>query len=134
MYPGNQCSNFTDWRGDAKDIQAPEKYQVKIPSKIKKEVDLYARDFAWAIKKITTEYPKYSFIRTTVNTWKKKCNDGDWTVIKRIGILNLLDSGMLKKIKDITLGTRMAGGVINRRQPISIATGVVRANNPNLLK
>ena len=28
----------------------------------------------------------------------------------------------------------MAGGVINRRQLISIATGVVRANNPNLLK
>ena len=30
-----------------------------------------------AIKKFTTKYPKYSFIRTTVNTWKKKCNDGD---------------------------------------------------------
>ena len=41
---------------------------------------------------------------------------------------------MLKKVKDIALGTRMAGGVINRRQLVSIATGVVRANNPNLLK
>ena len=58
----------------------------------------------------------------------------DWTVIKRIGRTSLLDSGMLKKIKNIALGTRMAGGVINRRQLISIATGVVRANNPNLLK
>ena len=28
----------------------------------------------------------------------------------------------------------MIGGVINRRQLISIATKVVRANNPNLLK
>ena len=28
----------------------------------------------------------------------------------------------------------MAGGVINRRQLVSIATGVVRANNPNFLK
>ena len=28
----------------------------------------------------------------------------------------------------------MVGGVINRRQLISIATGVVRANNPSLLK
>ena len=28
----------------------------------------------------------------------------------------------------------MAGGVINRRQLISIAIGVVKANNPNLLK
>ena len=41
---------------------------------------------------------------------------------------------MLKKVKDIALGARMAGGVINRRQLISIATGVVRANNSNLLK
>ena len=28
----------------------------------------------------------------------------------------------------------MAGGVINMRQLVSIATGVVRVNNPNLLK
>ena len=41
---------------------------------------------------------------------------------------------MLKEVKDIALGTRMAGGVINRRQLISIATEVLRANNPNLLK
>ena len=41
---------------------------------------------------------------------------------------------MLKKVKDIVLQTRMAGGVTNRRQLISIATGVVKANNPTLLK
>ena len=41
---------------------------------------------------------------------------------------------MIKKVKEITLGIRVAGGVINRRQLITIATGVVRANNPNLLK
>ena len=41
---------------------------------------------------------------------------------------------MLKKVKDIALGTRMAQGVISKCQLISIATGVVRANNPNLLK
>ena len=79
-------------------------------------------------------YPKYFFIRTTVNTWKKKCNDGNWTVIKRIGRPNLLDSGMLKNVKDIALGTRMARGAISRGQLINITTGVVRANNPNLLK
>ena len=28
----------------------------------------------------------------------------------------------------------MAGGAVNGRQLVSIATGVVRANNPNLLK
>ena len=82
-----------------KTYELPQKYQVENPAKIQKEVGLYARNFgtASAIKKFTTEYPKYSFIRTTVNTWKKKCNDGDWAVIKRIGRSNLLDSGMLKK-------------------------------------
>ena len=64
----------------------------------------------------------------------RKSNDDDWTVIKGIGRPNLLDSGMLKNVKDITLGTRMDGGVINRRQFISIVARVVRANNPNLLK
>ena len=41
---------------------------------------------------------------------------------------------MLKKVKEIALGTRMAGGVTNRYQPKSTARGVGRANNPNLLK
>ena len=62
------------------------------------------------------------------------CNDGDWTVIKGIGRPILIDSGMLRNVKDIALGTRMTWWVINRRQLISIATGVVRANNPNVLK
>ena len=97
-----------------KTYQRPKNYQVKIPAKIKKEVDLYARDFgtASAIKTFTTKYPKYSFIRTTIKNWKKKYNNGDQIIIKRIGRPNLLDSGMLKKVKDIALGTRMAGGVM----------------------
>ena len=74
-------------------------YQIEIPAKIKKEVGLYARDFGTAstIKKFTTKYLKYSFVRT--KTLKKKCNDVDCAVIKRIGKLNSLDSGMLKKLK-----------------------------------
>ena len=40
----------------------------------------------------------------------------------------------VKKVKDIALGKRMARGVINRLQLMSITAGVVRANNPNLLK
>ena len=85
-----------------KTYERPKIYQAEIPAKIKK-VGLYARDFgtALAIKKFTTKYPKYSFIRTTVNTWKKKCNNDDWTVIKRIGRANLLDSGMLKKLNTL---------------------------------
>ena len=49
-------------------------------------------------------------------------------------MVNGLDSGMLKKVKDIALETRMAGGVISRRQLRSIATGVVRVNITNPLK
>ena len=66
-----------------KPCEHPKKYQVKISAKIKKEIALYASDFgtASAIKKFSTKYRKYSFIRTTVNTWEKKCNDGDWAVI-----------------------------------------------------
>ena len=41
---------------------------------------------------------------------------------------------MLGKVSDIALGTPMAGGVTNRRQLISITTGVVIANNSTLLK
>ena len=50
-----------------------------MPVKNQKGVGLYARDFGTAsvIKKFTTEYPKYSFIGTTVNAWKNKCSDGD---------------------------------------------------------
>ena len=120
-----------------KKYERPKKYQVEILQRSRKKLPgLYVRDFgtASAIKKINTKYQKYFFIRTAVNPWKKKCNDGDLTVTKSIGRPNLLDSCMLKKVKDIALGTRMAGGVINRRQLISIATGVGRANNPNLLK
>ena len=54
--------------------------------------------------------------------------------VKGIGRQNLLDSGMLKKVKGIALGTRMAGGVIIRRQLIRIKTGVSWANNPNFLQ
>ena len=51
-------------------------------------------------------------------------------VIKRIGRPYLLDSDILKNVKDIVLGTK---GAVNRHQLISITTGVVRAINPNLL-
>ena len=55
-----------------KTYERKKKYQVEIPAKIKK-VDLYARDFGAAstIKKFTNKYPKYFFVRATVNNWKK---------------------------------------------------------------
>ena len=46
----------------------------------------------------------------------------------------MLDITLLKKVKDIAISTRVADGVINRKQILNIAKGVVRANNPNALK
>ena len=53
-----------------KTYESPKKYQIEIPVKIKKEVGLYARDFGTAstIKKFTTKYLKYSFVKTIVKT------------------------------------------------------------------
>ena len=70
------------------------------------------------------KYPKYRFIRTSVNNWKNKCKAGDNVVFKKVGRQNLLDQNIIKKVKDIAIGTRQAGGVINRRQIINIARGV----------
>ena len=68
-----------------------------------------------------------------MNNWKNKCKTrGDNFVFKKRP--DLLDDNLIKKVKDIAIGTRQAGGVINRRQIVSIAKGIVRANNPNILK
>ena len=45
-----------------------------------------------------------------------------------------MSNELLKKTKDIVIGTRQAGTVISRRMVIAIGTGVVKANEPNLLK
>ena len=47
---------------------------------------------------------------------------------------NLLDSNLIKKLKDIVIGTRAAGGVISRRQILNIAKCVVKADNPSSLQ
>ena len=46
----------------------------------------------------------------------------------------MLDDVLLVKVKDIALVTCMSGGVINRQQLINIRNGVIRANNPEVLK
>ena len=70
-----------------------------------------------------------------MNNWKNKCKTGgDNFVFKKVGRPNLLDDNLIKKVKDIAIGTRQAGGVINTRQVVNIAKGVVRANNPDILK
>ena len=88
---------------------------------------------ASVIKKFSSKYAKYNFNRITVNSWKamrKVANPN----FKKAGRPNLLYETLLKKIKDIAIGTRAAGGVINRKQILNISKGVDRANNPSALK
>ena len=88
-----------------------------------------------ALKKFAAKYPRLKLQRTTVNNWKKRFATGAEgnVAFRKCGRPNLLNDHLLKKVKDIVIGTRLAGGVINRRQVMCIAKGVVKANNPNLL-
>ena len=69
--------------------------------------------------------------------WKNKSKggecDGD-VVLKKVDRSNILGDHLIRKVKDIAIGTRQAGGVINRRQILNIAKGIIRANNPDILK
>ena len=52
-----------------------------------------------------------------MNNWKNKCKTGiDNFVFKKEGRPNVLDDNLIKKVENIAIGTRQAGGVINRRQ------------------
>ena len=117
-----------------KSCSRPDKYQKGIPEEIKKEVGTYANIYgtASAIKKFPTKYEKYTFNRTTVNSWKAKSKNK--SVFNKAGRPNILNENLIKKVKDITIGTRAAGGVINRKQILNTAKGVIRANDPNALE
>ena len=52
----------------------------------------------------------------------------------KAGRPNFLDEILLKKVKDITISTKAASGVINRKQILNITKDVVKANNFNALK
>ena len=110
------------------------KYQKAVPATIKK-AGIYAKVYgtASAIKTFSSKYAKYNFNRTTVNSWNAQCKVANPT-FKKAGRPNLLDETLLKKVKDIAVGKRVAPGVINRKQILNIAKDVVRANNPNALK
>ena len=90
------------------------------------------------MEKFGKKYPKYTFIRTSVNNWKKKIEkdkkNDNATVHRRKGRRNLLDDEFLVNVKDVMTGVRMAGGVIWRKMVIAIGTGVVNVNCPSKLK
>ena len=88
---------------------------------------------ASVFKKCSSKYTKYNFSRTTVNSWKAKCKVANPT-FKNSGRHNFLDKTLLKKVNNIAIATRAAGGVINRKQIFNIAKGAVGANSPDALK
>ena len=77
-----------------------------------------------ALKRYPKIYPKYDLKRTSVNSWKSKIKDKkENSLVKRSGRPNPLSDDLLKKTKDIIIGTRNAGTVISRRMVIAIGTG-----------
>ena len=55
-------------------------------------------------------------------------------MLLKVGRPNILDHHLICKVKDIAIGTRQAGAVINKRQIVNIAKGVVEENPLNILK
>ena len=85
-----------------------------VPSKIQTEVAKYASSFGTkgALTHFKTKYPKFKFKHSTINTWKKKfasSGSNEQILHKRICQPNFLNDEMIKKIKDIIVGTRIAG-------------------------
>ena len=54
-----------------------------------------------------------------LNKFKETSDEN--VVFKKAGRPNMLDDHLIKKVKDIAMGTRAAGGVITRKQIINIA-------------
>ena len=54
--------------------QPRKNYNTSVPERIKNEVGEYALIYGTksALEKFGKKYPKYTFIRTSVNNWKKK--------------------------------------------------------------
>lgn len=118
-----------------KSVAVRENY-TSIPKHVRVEVGKYALVHGThaAMKKFSELYPKFKFKRTTINTWKSKLKANGQqntnTLFKKTGRPNLLPEELLKKTKDVIIGTRLAGTVISRRMVIAIGNGVVKANDP----
>ena len=70
----------------------------------------------------------------SISSWKASFkNNGNSQNLKKIGRPNLLSEELLKRTKDVIIGSRLAGTVISRRMVIAIGTGVVKANDPGTM-
>ena len=94
-------------------VQPRRHYNTSVPERIRNEVGEYAliNGTKSALEKFNTKYPQYTFLRTSVNNWKKKIeNDKKQnivTVIAKKGRPNLLDDETLAKVRDGITGIRL---------------------------
>ena len=114
-------------------------YNTNIPSHIKEEVGKYAHTYGTqaAIKRFKSKYPHYTFLRTTINNWKRKFNKkgvpSESPTFRKAGRPNIVRDELVQKIKEVIIGVRLSGAVISRRMVISIGNGVLKANDPNTI-
>ena len=93
------------------------KYNKNIPDKIKVKIGAILHGTKAALEHFSNLHSKFKFVRTSAYKWKLG------TLKKRkidckMGRPNLLSQDMLRKVKDIVIGTRADGGVISRRMVI----------------
>ena len=103
------------------------------PKHIRMEVGKYAlaRSTKDALAKFSKEYPKHTFKRTSINSWKALFkNNGNSQNLKKTGRPNLLSEELLKRTKDVIIGSRLASTVISRRMTIAIRPGVIKVGDP----
>ena len=65
---------------------------------------------------------------------KKDAQENDLHCIGKRRRPNLADNEMSKKFKDVIIGSCLAGTVISRKMVVVIGNGVVKANEPKILK
>ena len=95
------------------------------------EVEKYAlaHSTKYALAKFSKQCPKYTFKRTSKNSWKTLFKDnGNSQNINKIDRPNLLSEEL-----HVIIGSRLPGTVISRRMVIAIGTGVVKANDPGTI-
>ena len=116
--------------GNQKQAAKPAKHYDNIPSEMKQEIGSYTLIH----DRFSKVYTKYSLKKTTINGWKERCKKNDLRSIGKRGRPSSVDDKMLKKIKDVIIGSRLASIVISRKMVVAIGTGVVKANEPKILR
>ena len=100
------------------------------------EVGKYAlaRNTKDVLAKFSKQHTKYTFKQTSINSWKISFKKNrNIQNLKKIGRPNLFSEELLKKTKDVIIGSRLAGTLISRRMVIVIGTGVVKTNHPGTI-